>query len=327
MWQGFFAQHYRQVRWAERVYRSAGVRQRHPAVDPTVEDISTWGTSARLQRYTQEAMPLVKGASTDALAMAGLDANEIGLLAMVSCTGYSTPGVDVGLARDLGLPANAERLLIGHMGCHAALPALGVVADYVRSRGRPALLVCVELPSLHVQPPDAELDQILSHALFSDAAAAVVVGMGTTRGALEVIDIEARTDVTSAQHITWDITDMGFRMGLSRRVPDLVARQVGPAVEALLGRHGLDRSDVAAWAVHPGGLRVLEAVRCALDLPAAALDASRDVLASYGNCSSATVLVVLEEIVRREQLDPGRPVVLLAFGPGMTLYAVLLRCS
>jgi predicted naringenin-chalcone synthase len=324
LWQGFFARHFGDVRWAERVYRSAGVNQRHPAVDPTVEDVSKCTTAARLNRYLAEAMPLAKGAAAGALAIAGLDASEVGLLAVVSCTGYSTPGVDIGVARDLGLRPNTERLLIGHMGCHAALPALGLAADYVASRGRPALLLCVELPSLHIQPPSDDASHVLAHALFSDAAAAVVLEPSAGLGSA-VIDIEALTDVASADHITWEITDMGFRMGLSRRVPAILAGQVGPTVDALLGRHGLTRSDVAAWGVHPGGPRVLDAVAVALDLPEAALDASRDVLAEYGNCSSATVLMVLQELQRRGPFREGQLVVLLAFGPGLTLYAVLLR--
>ena len=53
------------------------------------------------------------------------------------------------------------------------------------------------------------------------------------------------------------------------------------------------REDVRRWAVHPGGRAILDRVESGLALPAAALDASRAVLARYGNMSSATVLFVL----------------------------------
>jgi predicted naringenin-chalcone synthase len=324
LWDGFFARHFHQVRRAERVYRSAGVQRRHPAVDPTVDDVSAWTTAARLQRYGAEAMPLAKGAVSAALADAGLDAADVGLLAVVSCTGYSTPGLDVGVARDLGMAPRTERILIGHMGCHAALPALGLVADFVISRRRPAVLLCVELPSLHIQPPGQDPSEVLAHALFSDAAAAAVVQPGTGSGYL-VVDIESVTDVASAGRLTWEITDMGFRMSLSRRMPDILAARVGPAVDTLLARHGLRRSGVAAWGVHPGGPRILGSVGSALGLPGDALEVSRDVLAQCGNCSSATVLLVLEALRQRVRIPEGSPVVLLAFGPGLTLYAVLLR--
>jgi predicted naringenin-chalcone synthase len=60
-----------------------------------------------------------------------------------------------------------------------------------------------------------------------------------------------------------------------------------------------------------------------LELPADALDTSREVLAMHGNCSSPTVLMILESMRRRP--DPPRRVVAMAFGPGLTLYAALLE--
>jgi alkylresorcinol/alkylpyrone synthase len=144
-------------------------------------------------------------------------------------------------------------------------------------------------------------------------------------GALTVVDTAARTDVATADHMTWDVTDLGFRMGLSRRVPDVLARHVRPVVDELLAAHDATIADVAGWAVHPGGPRILDVVAEQLDLADDALDESHAVLAEHGNCSSATVLLVLEEVRRRRHLGPGSLVVSLAFGPGLTLYATLLR--
>jgi predicted naringenin-chalcone synthase len=113
-------------------------------------------------------------------------------------------------------------------------------------------------------------------------------------------------------------------MTLDRQVPDVLARHVGPAVDELLARNGLGRGDVQAWAVHPGGPRILDVVADRLGLAESDLAGSRRVLAEHGNCSSATLLLVLDEL-RRRPLDPGAPVVAMAFGPGLTLYACLLR--
>jgi alkylresorcinol/alkylpyrone synthase len=343
LWDGFYAGRSGGDRWARRVFFSAGPTSRHVAVDPTVEDISAWSTGARMARYVDEALPLGQAAAGAALAAAGLAATDVGLLAVVTCTGYATPGVDIRLADRLGMGAGTQRLLIGHMGCYAALPGLGAVRDFVVARDRPALLLCLEVASLHVQPPgDAtarrDLEQLVAHALFSDGAAAVVVEPRRARSApeagdrlsglgpgLEVVDVAARTDVSTADHMTWDITDLGFRMGLSRRVPDVLARHVGPLVDELLSAHGLGVADVAHWAVHPGGPRILEVVGDRLGLDAAALDPSRAVLAAHGNCSSATVLLVIDEIRRTRTPAPGQWMVALAFGPGLTLYAALIR--
>jgi predicted naringenin-chalcone synthase len=129
----------------------------------------------------------------------------------------------------------------------------------------------------------------------------------------------ARTDASTADHMTWDVTDLGFRMGLSPRVPDVLSRHVGDVVDELLTAAGLRIEDVAGWAVHPGGPRILDVVRDQLGLAEEQMAASRQVLAEHGNCSSATVLLVLEELG-----DVDGPVVAMAFGPGLTLYAALL---
>src|SRR5215207_8004263 len=260
VWEGYFARHYEGVRAARRIFAGAGVRRRHAVANPVDEDLSNWGTGARMERYVEEALPLGKQAVAGALDVAGLAPGEVGLFAVVTCTGYATPGLDIRLAADLGMPPGLQRLLVGHMGCYAALPGLAAVSDFVTARSRPAVLLCCELTSLHVQPAQRDLEQVVAHALFSDAAAAVVVEPGARRGH-RVAGMVARTDASTADHMTWDVTDLGFRMGLSPRVPDVLARHVGDVVGELLGGAGLRTEDVAGWAVHPGGPRLLDVVR------------------------------------------------------------------
>jgi predicted naringenin-chalcone synthase len=189
------------------------------------------------------------------------------------------------------------------------------------------VLLCLELTSLHIQPPTTDVDQVVAHALFADAAAAVVLEPGPARGGFEVLDVVAQTDVSTAEYMTWDVTDLGFRMGLSPRVPAVLARHVRGVVDDLLAGQGLGPGDVDGWAVHPGGRRILEVVQRRLELPAGALDHSYGVLHDHGNCSSATVLLVLERMRAAGAVEPGRHVVALAFGPGLTLYATLLRAT
>jgi predicted naringenin-chalcone synthase len=326
LWTGFFAGHYASGPrgLAKRIFANSGVRTRQAAVNPLIEDVSDWSTERRMRRYLVEAIPLGKEAVGRALTDAGVAADELGLFAVCSCTGYATPGLDILLARDMGMSPAVQRLFVGHMGCYAALPGLGAAADFVVARGRPAMLLCAELTSLHLQPASTRVDieQIVSHALFADAAAAVVLVPGDQSRGYAVREVAAITDATTAGHMTWDVTDAGFRMGLSPLVPDVLSRHVRKLVEDLLNRHGMAIGDVDGWAVHPGGPKILDVVQEQLGLPPEALAASRDVLASYGNCSSSTVLLALDALRRRPA--PPRRMLMLAFGPGLTLYAALL---
>jgi alkylresorcinol/alkylpyrone synthase len=331
LWDEFFERHYDGNRTARRVWSSSGVATRHGVVDPRVEDVSGWSTGTRMARFAHEALPLGKEAVSAALANSRIPASDVGLFTVVSCTGYGTPGIDVLLARDLGMSASVQRLFVGHMGCYAALPGLGAAGDFTAGRERPSVLLCLELPSLHAQPAttttteglasEGDVQQMVAHALFSDAAAAVVMQPGGP--GVEIIDVVALTDSSTSDHMTWDITDLGFKMGLSPRVPDVLALHVRRVIDELLATHGVRREDVAGWAVHPGGPRILDVVQDRLDLDSQLLDASRGVLRDFGNCSSATVLLVLDRILGGG-IGPGEHVVAMAFGPGLTLYAALL---
>jgi alkylresorcinol/alkylpyrone synthase len=323
LWEDFFAEQYTGSRVAERVWNRAGVRTRHGVAIPWKEDLRAWGTAQRMERFMEEAVPLGRDALLASLADAEVSPADVGALTVVTCTGYATPGLDILLARELELDRNIQRLHVGHMGCYAAIPSLSTVADAAAARGTTGLLLCLELCSLHVQEPTSDVDQIVAHALFSDAAAAVVVrpdGPG-----LEVVDVAARTDPDAAPLMTWDVTDHGFRMGLSPEVPTVLRRHARPLVGSLLDRNGLSPERIAGWAIHPGGPRILEAVGTPLGLAERDLEPSRSVLRDYGNCSSPTILLVLQRLLEHQALGDGKHVVCVAFGPGLTIYAALLR--
>lgn len=324
LWSGFFAEHFGDDRRARAVFRRSGVAARGGCVVPMEEDVRAWPTSRRMQRFVEEARPLGARAVEACLDDAGLDPSEVDLFAVVTCTGYATPGLDILIPKDLGMPTRLERLHIGHMGCYAAVPGLAAVSDACAARGRTAVLLCVELPSLHLQPPTDDTSQVVAHALFADAAAAVAVA--PDRPGLQVVDVIAVSDPDEAHHMTWDVTDHGFRMGLSPKVPAVLERHVRPVTLDLLDRNGLEPADVAAWAVHPGGPRIIDVVGEQLGLDGE-LDTSRQVLAAGGNTSSATVLLILEQLRAAKPLAPGDHAVCMAFGPGLTLYALLLRQS
>jgi alkylresorcinol/alkylpyrone synthase len=323
LWEEFFHQHHGGGRGAGLIWRRSGVRWRHGVAIPPGEDVSGWGTEARMRRFREDALPLAGAAVSACLRDASLEPSQVGLLALVTCTGYTAPGIDVQMARELGFGDDVHRLLIGHMGCHAAVPALATAADATAARGLVTVMACVELCSLHLQPPSADLSQVTANALFADAAAAAVV-VPEGRG-LAFVDVMSRTDPALGSLMTWDLTERGFRMGLSPELPKALGGHVEAVVGKLLAANGLMPQDVAAWAVHPGGPRVLDVVADRLQLSHGELAESTEVLRDRGNCSSATVLLVLEAIVRQRALVDGDHVVCLTFGPGLTLSAALLR--
>lgn len=311
------------------------VEERMLAFYPPAVDENDRGPtlSQRMQRYPEEALPLATQACRTALDDAGITPEQIGQLVVVSCTGFSAPGVDIGLIDTLGLPPTVGRTMVGFMGCHGAMNGLRVARSLAESLNSPdqhVLMCCVELCTLHFQY-GWDPQKVVANALFADGAAAVVgqasppddsAPPDTTSGRPKVTAHGSLLLPDSRDLMTWLIRDHGFEMTLSPKVPDLIGEHLRNWIEPWLAEQGLEIPGVQGWAIHPGGPRVISATEQALDLLPGAGDPSRDVLRDCGNMSSPTVLFILDRL--RQNQTP-RPWVALAFGPGLTIEATLIR--
>lgn len=332
-----YARHRRRA--LEELYRRSGIRQRHsvllePAAAgraptqsfyPSAADAGNDGpsTEKRMQRYQQQAEPLARAACRQAFHSSGWAPRQVTHLITVSCTGFGSPGYDLGLVESLGLSCDVARTHVGFMGCHAVMNALRVATAFAQADAGARVLVCaVELCSLH-QQYFASAQQIVANALFADGAAAALVARG--RGATAGWRIAAQKSwilPDTAELMQWRIGDHGFEMTLSNKVPDVIRTRLGEPLNSWLAACGLSVRDIRSWAIHPGGVRILSACAEGAGFETALLAASRHILSNYGNMSSPTVLFILERL--RETTQP-RPCVMLAFGPGLTIEAALLE--
>jgi predicted naringenin-chalcone synthase len=263
-------------------------------------------TSARMSLYAEYAPEL----ALEAIRALGPIGN-ISHLVVASCTGFTAPGVDQIIAERLGLSPSVERLLVGFMGCYAAISALRSARHIVRSDPQArVLVVAVELSTIHLQP-DSAIEPLLAMLQFGDGAAAAIVTAGGPGLAIDAPFAATLPD--SGDLIRWTIGDQGFAMHLSGEVPSRIAEALrDPGFRKIL-TGGPDPSAVDAWAVHAGGRSILDAVSHALDLEEDVLAVSRAVLRDFGNMSSATLMFALARFMK-ERPERG---VALAFGPGL----------
>ncbi|MCZ3385918.1 MAG: type III polyketide synthase [Actinomycetia bacterium] len=313
-----------------RTHAATTVESRHLALPlADYEKLDDFG--AANDAFLREAPPLAARAVTLALERAGLVADDVDLVISTTVTGVAAPSLDARLMPLLGLRSDVTRLPLVGLGCVAGAAGVARVADYLR--GHPddvAVLVSVELCSLTLQREDTSMANVVSSGLFGDGAAAVVlVGDHRAdrlgRSGVRVRDSLSHFFPDTERVMGWDIGSFGMRVVLSPTVPDLVANELRPVVDALLLRNGLAVGDVNHWVVHPGGPKVLTALQDALDVDARATKLTWDSLREVGNLSSASVLHVLELTLAQNPVGTGHPAVLLAMGPGFCAELVLLR--
>jgi alkylresorcinol/alkylpyrone synthase len=127
------------------------------------------------------------------------------------------------------------------------------------------------------------------------------------------------------QVMGWDISDRGFRIVLSADVPEMVKTHLRRDMDSFLADHGLAREGIARFIAHPGGPKVLEAMASSLELPDEALEPAWRSLREVGNLSSASVLLVLQDILRNDPPPVGSCGLIFAMGPGFCSELVLVR--
>jgi alkylresorcinol/alkylpyrone synthase len=314
-----------------RLHRNVTVEGRYLAV-PAEEyvDIKTWGQANDI--WIRVAQELGERALCLALHNAGVEPQDLGALLFTTVTGVASPSIDALLINRMGLPTNIRRTPIFGLGCVAGAAGIARASDYVRAYPKQAAaLVSVELCSLTLQREDLSVANLISSGLFADGAAAVIVtGAEFERAGREVVGptIVATRSIfypSTEDMMGWKISERGFRILLSTEVPTLIRENLGRDVDAFLADNGLKRDDLKSWVLHTGGPKVLEASAAALGLHNGQLDASWDCLRKVGNLSSASVLCVLEDVMKNRRPEPGTLGLLAAMGPGFCSELLLLR--
>jgi alkylresorcinol/alkylpyrone synthase len=287
--------------------------------------LKTWGEAN--DHWIRTAQELGDKAISQALAEAGLDPSSLGAFFFTSITGICSPSIDALLINRLGLCRNIRRVPIFGLGCVAGAAAISRAADYVRAYpGQAALVLAVELCSLTLQREDLSMANLISSGLFGDGAGAVIVaGTDCRLPGPEILATRSVFYPDTEEMMGWAVSEKGFRIVLSRQVPDLIRKNLGSDVSKFLGEEGYALSDIGSWVLHTGGPKILEATADALGLKNGELDVSWDCLRRTGNLSSASVLVVLEEVMKNRRPKPGTLGLLAAMGPGFCSELVLLR--
>lgn len=317
------------------IYSRSGIDTRHSVVDDFRKDGSHTlyfngqgarpGTGSRNELYIREGRKLFVETAGKLIRNSDFNASDITHLITVSCTGFYAPGPDYDIIRAHVLSNTVERYHLGFMGCYAAIPALKMAAQICKSDpDANVMVVSVELCTLHFQA-NPKMDDLLSASVFADGGAgAIISSRESAPGSYRIDGFASAITEKGADDMAWSIGDNGFNMVLSNYIPELLGEGLNDFLDPVLTQYGLSPADIALWAVHPGGRAILDKVEKVLDLPDDTLQAARDVLSSYGNMSSATVLFVLKELMKSDPADSDERTLAMAFGPGLTLESALL---
>ena len=306
--------------WLNSVCQQSGIKNRYSVLpDFSEKEKAIFGkgtppsASARHAIFNDKAPQL----ALQAVKSLETERQSITHIIGVTCTGVMAPGIEAKLMTLLELDPTIERLGINFMGCFGAFKGLAAATSLVRENpSAKVLVVCCELCTLHFHDGE-DPNSLIANTLFADGAACAIVS--SKPGKWEIIKRQSEIIPNSADQMTWESGDNHFLMTLSPKIPKSIYRNILPFVKKLCGDIPVEE---CAFAVHPGGKAILQAVERACKLSPSQTTASWEVMENYGNMSSPTFLFVLDRVKSDHPYCIG-----LGFGPGLSVEGTLMRRS
>lgn len=297
------------------VFENTGIESRY-SVRPFewFHEEQSW--PKRTAAYLDGATELFLKAANAALDEAGVAADEIDTVVTVSSTGIATPSLEARAHAALGLRADVQRVPVFGLGCAGGVSGLSLAMRLARADpGQKVLLVVVEICTLAFRSDELTKSNIVATALFGDGAAAAVVTADDEEEGPRLMASGEHLWPDTLDVMGWTVDTVGFGAIFSKSIPTIVSEWMRPAAAGFLAKGGEEIDDLAGFAFHPGGTKVIDALEAAFELGQGALAVERETLRDFGNMSAPTALFVLKRKLR--QGIRGRNL-LAALGPGFT---------
>jgi 3-oxoacyl-[acyl-carrier-protein] synthase-3 len=281
----------------------------------------------RIAAPGETASVMATHAACQALAQAGLDAANLDLILLGTCTAdYRTPSSACLVQHALGARCGALDL---QAGCPGFLYALSIGDQFIRAgSARHVLVIGVE----HLTPYVDYTDRSMC-VLFGDGAGAVILSASDQPGGIRGFTLGsdgARPEILwapaggGARPIGHEELEVGLqyvRMQ-GQEVFKFATQITGPAIETVLAQAGLRLDDIDLFIPHQANLRIIEAIARRLHIPMEKMVVTVD---HYGNTSASSIPIALCEAVADGRIKTGSRLMLVSFGAGLTWSAVLVE--
>ncbi|MGB0525378.1 MAG: 3,5-dihydroxyphenylacetyl-CoA synthase DpgA [Flammeovirgaceae bacterium] len=313
-----------------RLFKNSHIKQRYLYLPKKENGIPQQESNQELiDKHTQGALTLGMEAITKCLTTTGLAVTDIDYLCCVSSTGYLCPGISAKLIKEMGFRPDCQRVDILGMGCNAGMNALQPVTNFTRANpGKNALLVCVEICSAAYVNNDSLVTAVVN-SLFGDGVAAILVKNELEPGNWQkgpvIRDFESHIITDAIHTMRFDLENDKLSFFLDRDIPYVLGLNIEKPIQRLLERHQLHIRDIRHWIIHPGGKKVINAIKYNLGLTDYDVRHTLHVLNNYGNLSSCSFLFAYQQLYEEQVTDQHDLGIAIAMGPGASIEAALLE--
>lgn len=312
------------IKKVKKIFEGASVDKRYSIMDP-IEVFTNTSFQDRNDIYTREVIDLGRKVLSKTLENANWQPTDLDYIITVSCTGIMIPSVDAYLVNDLKLRQDIVRLPVTEMGCAGGISGIIYAKNFLKANpNKRAAVIAIESPTATFQINDTSMANVVSAAIFGDGAACVLLSSFEDEVGPEIVDESMYHFYDNIDMMGFKLTNSGLQMVLDIEVPETISTHFPNIIYPFLEKNNLSINDIDHLIFHPGGKKIIQTVESLFCDLGKNINETKEILRNFGNMSSATVLYVLEAIMKNKP-ETGTYGMMLSFGPGFSAQSVLLQ--
>ncbi len=306
--------------FAQGIFARSGVHRRELVLDEAFLEANLQG---RTERVEEELL----AAAVRAVDELGIERDRVGAVLTSSLYSLGCPSLAHRLIEHYGLDPSTDKYHLTALGCASAVPLFRLGAQIVHANpSRDVLIVAAESMS-SILCPSREGDprvKTVGSAIFGDGCAAALLSSRRDANGPAVLATSVHQIPGTLDAVELACDEHESHLGLARELPQTGAEQLPGLVQRFLAANRVEERQIGHWLIHPGGRRIVEQARDALDLSDEEVAISWQTLAEHGNVGTPSIFYVLDATVRERRPKAGELGLAVTIGPGVTVGLMLL---
>lgn len=327
------------VEWVERtgdanliekstnIFKNTGIKRKHSILSSKEVIFSERSFDESNALYRKEAVKHAIEIVGNLLKNTNTKPQEIDFLVTTSCTGLMSPSINSYLINEFRMRSDIVQIPVAQVGCSGGTSGIIYIDHLLKSKpNSKAIMLNLEFNSNTLQYNNYNLDNIIGTAIFADGIACSLFENSEKSGPIKIIDIFSNHFYDSQDILRYDVGTTGFTLKMSKELPVFVAKNYLKVANQFLSKYDLSVKDMDHILVHPGGIRILESIERIIKEFGKNLSSSIKIMENYGNMSSATIIFILQEVLKGK-LKNGEKILMASFGPGFVANFILFEVA
>lgn len=308
--------------FAQRIFARCGVTRRRMHISPKMLETNLQGRTAEVEEFLFQS-------AVQAVEKLDVDPARIGTIISASLYSLGGPPLSYRLIEHFKMsPATDKYHLVG-VGCASAVPLIRLAQRCLpEHRDKLCLIVGAEsmsglLTRASEQDPRSKT---VGSSIFGDGCAAMLIGSSSADSdGPQILASQMHQIPDSLGAVCMQLQPADSYLHLIRELPDLAGEHLGDLVDRFLASVGMTGHMIDHWMIHPGGRRIIDCVREALNLPYQEAETSYQMLAEHGNVGTPSIFYVIEHTIEQRRPQAGEHGLAITIGPGVSVGLMLLR--